>query len=174
MLKTIGIVILVLVLGVIGLAATKPDTFEVKRSVVVKAPPAKVSGFISDFHNWPGWSPWEKLDPTMKKTLSGAPSGKGAIYEWEGNDQVGKGRMEIVDASDSQVTIKLDFLKPFEAHNTALFSLKPQGDSTEVTWAMTGPSPFVTKLIQVFASMDAMVGKDFEKGLSQLKVLAEK
>jgi hypothetical protein len=115
------------------------------------------------------------MDPAMKRAHSGAASGKGAVYEWEGNDKVGKGRMEIVDAAPpSKVVIKLDFLKPFEAHNTAEFTLEPQGDSTHLTWTMYGPAPFVSKLMQVFVSMDSMIGKDFEAGLANMKAAAEK
>ena len=111
----------------------------------------------------------------MKRTHSGAASGKGAVYEWEGNSKVGKGRMEIVDTSPpSKVTVKLDFLKPFEGHNVAEFTLEPKGDSTNVTWAMHGPAPYISKLMAVFVSMDSMVGKDFEAGLANMKAAAEK
>ena len=175
MLKKILIVLVVVVIGVVGFASTKPDTFEVHRSATMKAPAAKVFGLISDFHNWGSWSPWEKLDPAMKKTNSGAPSGKGAIYEWEGNDQVGKGRMEITDmTAPSKIIIKLDFFKPFEAHNTAEYTIETKGDSCEVTWGMHGPQPLMAKVMCLFMNMDAMIGKDFERGLGNLKTLAEK
>jgi len=114
------------------------------------------------------------MDPAMQRTYSGPESGKGSVYEWEGNNKVGKGRMEIIDAPPpSKVAIKLDFLKPFEAHNTAEFTLVPKGDATDVTWAMHGPSPFIAKVMSVFMSMDCMVGKDFEAGLTNLKAAAE-
>ena len=175
MLKTILIVIVVIVAGVLGFAATKPDTFSVQRSTRIKAPPDKIFAVINDFHRWPDWSPWEKLDPTMKRTQSGAASGKGAIYEWDGNSKAGAGRMEIIESSPaSKLGIQLDFIKPFEGHNIAEFSLTPEADSTRVDWVMRGPTPFVSKVMQVFVSMDTLIGKDFEEGLANLKALTEK
>jgi hypothetical protein len=173
MLKIVIYVLLALIAIVLGLAATKPDSFQVQRSASMQAPPEKVVGLIDDFHNWGSWSPWEKLDPAMKKTFSGADSGKGSRYAWEGNSKVGAGRMEILDATPSKVTVKLDFLKPFETHNLAEFTLAPQGQATQVTWVMRGPSPFVSKIMQVFVSMDGLIGKDFETGLANLKNVAE-
>src|ERR1700686_1318476 len=175
MFKKIAIVVAVLLVAVLGFAMTKPDSFSVQRTTNIKAPPEKIFPLINDLHSWGSWSPWEKVDPAMKRTHSGAPSGQGAGYEWEGNAKVGKGRMEITDAAPpSSVTIKLDFLKPIEGHNIAEFTLVPQGDSTNVTWAMHGPAPFVSKVIQVFISMDSMLGKEFETGLSNLRGIAEK
>ena len=175
MLKTIAIVAVVLVAGLLAFAATKPDTFRVQRAATIKAPPEKIFPFISDLRSWGAWSPWEKLDPAMQRTHSGAPSGKGAVYEWAGNGEVGAGRMEIVEAAPpSAVKIKLDFLKPFEAHNFAEFTLERQGDATNVIWAMYGPNTFVSKLMSVFVSMDGMVGKSFEAGLANLKAAVEK
>ena len=175
MLKIILIVILVIVAGVLGFAATKPDTFSVQRSTSIKAPPEKIFAVINDFHRWPDWSPWEKLDPTMKRTQSGAASGKGAIYEWDGNSKAGAGRMEIIESAPaSKVGIQLDFIKPFEGHNIAEFSLAPEADATRVSWTMHGPTPFVSKVMQVFVSMDTLIGKDFEEGLANLKALTEK
>src|SRR5262249_17257950 len=136
--------------------------------------PDKIVPHINDFHKWTAWSPWEKLDPNLKRTYSGADNGKGAIYEWEGTKKVGQGRMEIMETTPSTIKIKLDFLKPFEAHHTAEFSLEPQGDSTNITWAMIGKQPFMLKVMSVFMSMDKMVGKDFEAGLANLKGIAEK
>ena len=156
-------------------AATRPDSFRVERSVVIAAAPEKVYAQIEDFRKWQAWSPWEKLDPALRRTHGGAPAGKGAVYAWEGNDQVGSGRMEIIEAVPGvKVGIRLDFLKPFEAHNTAEFTLQARGDGTRVTWAMFGPNPFLAKLMQVFMSMDAMVGHDFETGLANLKTVVEK
>jgi uncharacterized protein YndB with AHSA1/START domain len=147
----------------------------VQRSATIKAPPEKVMAYLSDFHQWSAWSPWEKLDPNMKRTFSGAASGQGAVYEWLGNDEVGQGRMEITEnAAPSKLAIKLDFIKPFKSTNQTVFTLQPQGDGTTVTWTMTGPSEFITKLMGVFVSMDKMIGKDFEKGLTQLQAAAEK
>jgi hypothetical protein len=174
MFKIAAIVVVVLALAVVGFAMTKPDSYRVQRTTNVKAPPEKIFPLINDFHSWGSWSPWEKLDPTMKRTHSGAESGKGAVYEWDGNRKIGKGRMEITDASPSKITIKLDFLRPIEGHNIAEFTLEPQGDSTNVTWAMYGPAPFISKVIQVFFSMDSMVGKEFDTGLANLKSIAEK
>ena len=173
--KIIGIVVVVLIAAVLGFAMTKPDSFSVQRTANIKAPPEKIFPLIIDLHSWGSWSSWEKLDPTMKRMYSGAQSGKGAVYEWEGNAKIGTGRMEIVDATPpSKVAIKLDFLKPIEGHNVAEFTLEPQGDSTNVTWIMRGPAPFISKVIQVFVSMDSMVGKDFDTGLANLKTIAEK
>jgi hypothetical protein len=175
MFRKIAIVVVVLVAGVLAIAATRPDTFRVERSVSIQAPPEKIFPLIDDFHNWGAWSPWENRDPAMKRTHSGAARGKGAAYAWEGNNAVGSGRMTIAESSPpSKVTIDLDFLKPFEAHNVADFTLTPEGGATRVTWAMHGPSPFFSKVMQVFLSMDAMVGKDFEAGLANLKAAAEK
>ena len=175
MFKTIGIVVVVLIAAILIYAANQPDNFRVQRSTTIKAPPEKIFPLITDLHSWGSWSPWEKMDPAMKRTYSGAASGKGAAYAWEGNSKVGEGRMEITEASPpSKVSIKLDFLKPFEAHNTAEFTLEPKGDSTNVTWAMYGPSAYVAKVMGVFVSMDSMIGKDFEAGLANLKAAAEK
>lgn len=175
MLKYIGIAVVVAIAAVLALAATRPDTFRVERSTTIKAPPEKVYALIDDFHQWQQWSPWERLDPAMKRQHGGAAKGKGALYGWEGNKEVGKGQMEITEATaPSRVVIKLDFLAPFEAHNTAEFVLVPQGDATTVTWAMFGPNLFIGKVMSLFASMDSLVGKDFERGLANLKAVAEK
>jgi uncharacterized protein YndB with AHSA1/START domain len=175
MIKTVAIVIVVLIAGVLLFATTKPDTFTVQRSTTIKAPPEKIFAVLNDFHRWTDWSPWEKLDPAMKRTLGGPASGKGATYAWEGNSKAGQGRMEIIEsAPSSKVGIQLDFIKPFEGHNLAEFTLTPQGDGTQVNWAMRGPTPFVSKLMQVFVSLDTMIGKDFEEGLANLKKLTEK
>jgi uncharacterized protein YndB with AHSA1/START domain len=179
MIKTIVAVVVVLlvivVAAVLGVAATKPDAFRVERTASIKAPPDKIFALINDLHGWGAWSPYEKKDPAMKRTFSGAASGKGAVYEWDGNKNVGKGRMEITETSPpSRILIKLDFISPFEGHNTAEFTMVPKGDATSVTWAMDGPAPFVSKVMQVFINLDSMIGKDFEEGLANLKSLAEK
>jgi uncharacterized protein YndB with AHSA1/START domain len=174
MLKLIGIAVVVLVGGLLGYVATRPDSFRVQRSATIKAPPEKIFAHINDFQRWPAWSPYEKKDPAMKRTLSGAPSGKGAVYEWEGNKDIGQGRMEIVEtASPSQITLKLDFLKPFEAHNIVDFTLEPRGDATEVTRAVHGPSPFMSKVMGIVMDVDKMIGQDFEAGLAALKSVSE-
>jgi len=177
--KKIAIVILLLVLlgagAVVALASRKPDTFQVQRKGSMQADPAKVHALIEDFHAWGGWSPWEKLDPAMKRTFSGPPKGKGAVYAWEGNGDVGAGRMEITDSVPGEkVSMNLDFLKPFEAHNTTEFTLEAKADATHVTWTMNGRADLMTKIMQVVMDMDAMIGKDFEAGLSNMKAAAEK
>lgn len=159
---------------VLVLATAKPDTFRVERTVGIKAPPEKVFALVSDFDRWGAWSPYEKKDPSMKRTRSGPPAGKGAVYAWEGNGEVGQGRMEIAEVSPpSRVTITLDFMKPFECRNVVEFTMEPKGDTTNVTWAMHGPALFISKVMQVFFDMDRMVGADFEAGLASLKSLAE-
>jgi hypothetical protein len=175
MLKRLLIAVVVIVLGVLGLAWMQPDSFQVQRSTTLKAPPEKAFALINDFHRWTEWSPWEGLDPAMKRTHSGPASGTGAVYQWDGNSAVGAGRMEITSAqSPGRVSIQLDFIRPFEGHNITDFTLATQGDVTTVTWIMRGPMPFVSKLMQVFISMDRMIGKDFEAGLAKLKAVAEK
>jgi len=178
MLKIIAIVIVViavLIAGVLIFAATKPDTFRIRRAASIKAPPEKVFPLINDFRNWGAWSPWEKKDPAMKRHLGSTASGKGAVYAWEGTKDVGQGRMEIAESvPPSRVAITLDFVKPFQAHNMVEFTLEPTGDATNVTWAMQGHTPYVAKIIHLFLDMDGMVGKDFETGLANLKAAAEK
>jgi len=174
MIKKIAAVLAALVAVVLVLATTKPDAFQVQRSATVSAPPDSVWPYLDDFHRWRAWSPWEGLDPVMTRTFSGADSGAGAIYAWSGNKKVGTGRMEITGAqSPTTLTIALDFLTPFESHNTTVFSLRPAGDSTVVTWTMTGPNTYFGKVMSVFVSMDRLVGKDFEAGLANLKTVVE-
>jgi uncharacterized protein YndB with AHSA1/START domain len=159
---------------VLLLASRKPDTFKVQRTAAIQAPPEKIFPLIADFHQWRAWSPYEDRDPDLQRSYSGAASGRGAVYAWEGNRNVGSGRMEILDAPPpSKVVIKLDFLKPFEGHNTAEFTFVPQGDTTNVTWLMHGPAPLISKVMQVFMNMDNMIGKDFAAGLANLKRVTE-
>lgn len=178
MLKAIAVIAILLAVGLAGIlvfALTKPDTFRVERSLAVKAPASAIYPQVADFHRWTGWSPYESRDPAMKRTFGGAAAGKGATYAWDGNNNVGAGHMEILEASGpSKLRIKLDFERPFEGHNTAEFTFVPQGDATLVTWAMYGPAPFLSKVMQVFINMDSMIGKDFETGLASLKTLTEK
>jgi len=175
MFKTVLIVVVVLIAAILVYAATMPDDFRVQRTTSIKASPEKIFALINDLHRWDSWSPWEKMDPAMQRTFSGATAGKGAVYAWQGNSKVGEGRMEIADASPpSRVMIKLDFIKPIEGHNTAEFTLDPKGDSTNVTWSMYGPSAYIAKVIGVFASMDKMIGKEFETGLANMKAVAER
>ena len=175
MIKAISIALAVLIAAVLVFAATRPDTFRVQRSTTIKAQPEKIFRLVNDLHQWAAWSPYEKKDPAMNRTFTGSPSGKGATYEWDGNKNVGKGRMEIIDSvSPFKIEIKLDFIRPFEGHNIAEFTFAPRGDSTDVTWAMYGPAPFLSKLIGLFINMDSMIGNDFAAGLSNLKNLSEK
>jgi uncharacterized protein YndB with AHSA1/START domain len=168
--------IVIVLLGVVlGIAASKPNEFTVRRTARIRAIPDRIFPQINDFHNWAAWSPWEKMDPTMTKTYSGAPSGKGSVYEWSGNSKVGQGRMEMTDVTaPRKVVIQLDFMRPFRANNTAEFTLEPQGDSTDVTWSMRGGSAFIMKVMGVFMNMDKMIGRDFETGLANLKANTER
>lgn len=178
MLKSIILVVVaILVIGIIAvlaIAATRPDTFRVTRSTTIKAPPEKIFPYINDFSKWTAWSPYEKKDPEMKRTYAGPAAGKGAHYAWE-SKAVGTGSMDITDSQDpGKVALNLDFVKPIEAHNTALFTLEPQGGETLVTWNMEGPVPYMFKIVHMFMNVDKMVGTDFEAGLADLKSAAEK
>jgi Polyketide cyclase / dehydrase and lipid transport len=174
MLKTVAVVVVVAVIAILIFVAMKPATYHVERSTTIAATPDKISPLLDDFHNWNQWSPWAKLDPNMRVTYSGASAGPGAVYEWEGNSKVGKGRMEILAAEPTLTSIKLDFFSPVASHNQTNFVLEPQGSATRVTWMMDGPNTFASKLMSVFVSMDKMIGKDFDTGLNQLKSAAEK
>ena len=178
MLKTVIIIaVLVVVLGggVVAYAATRPDTFLVQRSALIKASPEKVFAVINDFNNWPSWSPWQHLDPAMKTSVSGAPSGKGAVSTWDGNSKVGAGRTEITESvAPSRIAMKLDMARPFEAHNIVEYTLEPNGDATNVAWSMRGVTPLLGKVVGVFIDCEKMVGKDFETGLANLKALTER
>lgn len=171
----VGGLLLVAVAAALIHAASRPDSFRVQRGISIKAPPEKIFAELEDLHRHGAWSPWEKKDPSMKRTHSGAPSGKGAVYEWDGNKEIGKGRMEIVEVvAPTRLVMTLHFIAPFEARNMAEFVLEPKGDSTAVTWAIHGPSPFISKVMGLFLDMDTMIGKEFETGLANLKTLAEK
>ena len=177
MLKTlaiIGVVVVVAIAGILLYATTKPDSFRVQRVVLINAPSEKIFPLINDMKAWTAWSPYEKKDPAMKRTYGAVSAGKGATYAWEGNKEVGQGSMEIVESSPRKILLKLDFLKPFEAHNMGEFLLEPKGDSTSVTWAIYGPSPYMSKVVGTFMNIDDMIGRDFEKGLVDLKAAAEK
>lgn len=174
---TFLLILVVLVVGIVGIlayAVTKPDVFRVERSVAIKAPPERIFAMITDLRGWRAWSPYEKRDPEMTRSYSGADNGKGAAYAWDGNRNVGAGRMEIADVTPpSKVVINLEFLRPFKANNTAEFFMRPIGDGTTVTWAMYGPNLLVGKVMGIFIDMDRMIGKDFEDGLANLKAVAE-
>jgi uncharacterized protein YndB with AHSA1/START domain len=167
-----ALVVAGLIAALIVRAARQPDTFRIQRTATINASPDRIFPLLNDFRNWKSWSPWEKLDPTMKRTHSGPSSGRGAIYEWAGNRKAGRGRMEITESVPHiKMTIKLDFYKPFEAHNTTQFTLTPSGDATNISWSMFGSSPFMMRLM-VF-DLDRMVGRDYEKGLASLKTVVE-
>ena len=178
MLLAIPTILVLLGLAVLGYALSRPDTFRIQRSVLIAAPPEQVYPLIVDLHKWSRWSPYEKLDPTMQRMHTGAEFGPGAVYSWSGNKRIGQGRMEIVDVQPPRnIMIKLDFVSPFEAHNIVDFTLAAKdggkGPGTEVTWAMHGPQPYLSKLMGLFFSMDQMVGGQFAEGLASLKVVAE-
>lgn len=175
MFKTIFIVVIVTIAAILLFAATRPDTFQVQRAATIKAPPDKIFAQINDFNRWREWSPWEKKDPAMKRTQGATSSGVGATYAWDGNKDVGQGSMTIVESvAPSRVAINLDFVKPFEAHNRVEFTLESRGDTTQVTWTMRGPVPYISKIIHLFFDIDRMVGGDFEAGLAGIKAIAEK
>lgn len=167
-------IIVLLVLAFLAYAASRPDQFRIERRARINATPDKVFPLLNDFRRWAAWSPWEKLDPNLTRRHSGPERGQGAVYEWEGNKKVGKGRMEIrKSVPPSNLVITLDFIEPWSAHNTSEFTLTPAANATDVTWAMYGPNLFMTKLMSIFMSMEKMIGKDFERGLENLKQAAE-
>ncbi|MGR8981898.1 MAG: SRPBCC family protein [Gammaproteobacteria bacterium] len=174
MIESLVIAVVVLLVLLLIYAATRPNMFRVERSATIKAPAEKIFPLINDFREWEPWSPWEKVDPAITRIYSGAASGEGAVYEWTGNKNIGQGRMEIIESlPPSKIKLKIDFIKPFEAHNTIEFTLVRRGDSTTVTQAMYGPSPFMSKLMGIFCSMDKIVGQKYEEGLANLKAIAE-
>jgi len=147
----------------------------VERSATIAAPPERVFNKVQDFHAWEAWSPWAKMDPAMKTTYSGAPAGTGAVYDWSGNDDVGTGRMTIVETKPAQdIHIKLEFFKPWEALTKTRFQFQPEGNGTKVTWRMDGTNTFMSKAMSLVMNMDEMIGKDFERGLAELKAQSEK
>lgn len=165
----IGGAIILAVVVVLAIAATKPDTYAVQRDAIIAAPASAIFPNLEDFHRWSAWSPWEKLDPNLKRTYSGPTTGAGASYGWVGNDQVGEGQMTVLESRPNEhLSIRLEFIKPFASTTMTTFSLAPEAEGTRVTWKMEGPNAFVSKLFSVFADMDAMVGKDFEAGLANL------
>jgi uncharacterized protein YndB with AHSA1/START domain len=160
--------------SVLVYAATRPDTITFEGETTIKAPPETIFPLVSDFRNWPRWSPFEALDPAMKRAHSGLPGSRGTIYEWDGNRRAGKGRMEIFDVSPPKmVLISVDFFKPFEAHNVNLFAFAQEGDSTKVLWMIECGRPYKLKLLSVLVISDKLLGKHFEAGLANLKAAAE-
>lgn len=175
MLKLLLITAFVLLAALMVYVATRPASFRIQRSIRIAATRETLFSYVSDLHNFDAWSPWSPLDPAMRKTHSGAANGVGASYEWQGNNKVGHGRMEIIEATaPERVLIKLDFVKPFEAHNMAEYLLAERDGETEFTWAMYGPNNFLSKVMGLFFSMDRMVGAQFEQGLAALKAVAER
>lgn len=172
--KKVGIAALAGIAVLVVTILLQPGEFKIQRSRKVMAPPGVVYLFVQDFHRWPVWSPWEKLDPDLKREYSGAQSGTGAVYAWAGNSQAGQGRMTIEKATNSrQVQIKLEFIKPFAATHETVFLFEKNGEATVVTWTMTGKNGFMGKAFSLLMDMDELVGKDFEKGLEELKRAAE-
>jgi uncharacterized protein YndB with AHSA1/START domain len=173
LLLSLAVVFALVVSALLAIAASRPDTFRVERSLHIAAPPAQLFALINDLRAWRGWSPYETKDPGMQRRFSGPPAGVGAHCAWQGNDEVGAGSMTIT-ASDAprRLVIQLDFIRPFAARNTAEFTLAPSGDGTDVTWALYGPSPWLSKVMGVLFDMDAMIGRDFETGLSRLQARA--
>jgi hypothetical protein len=171
--KRIAIGVAVVIGLFLVVVATRPAKFRIERSTSIKAARATVHASVNDFHGWKAWSPWDKLDPAMKQTYTGSPAGAGAAYAWEGNKDVGKGRMTITDSTPEKITIRLEFLEPFPATNTTIFTFSGAGDETQVSWAMEGENDFMGKAFSLFMDMDKMVGADFEKGLAALKGIAE-
>jgi hypothetical protein len=169
-------VLLVLALGtLLAIAATKPDTFRFERSITIAASPEKIHPLINDITRFNSWNPYNKKDPAMKSAYRGPQAGPGAAYDFDGNGNVGKGSIQIIEPSGpNTVSMKLDMLAPMEGHNLIDFKLQPQGNATQVTWAMHGPTPFIAKVMHTIFSMDKMLGRDFEAGLADLKALAER
>jgi hypothetical protein len=174
MIKTIAIIAAVVIAMPLVYAAFRPDNFRVERTASIKAPQDKLHGLINDMRVFNTWNPYNLKDPNIRGEYQGPQAGPGAVYRFAGNKDVGKGIISIVDTAPSRVTMKLDMLEPFEGHNVVEFILSPKGDTTEVTWAMHGPSPYLGKLLGLFMNMDRMIGRDFETGLSNLKARAER
>jgi uncharacterized protein YndB with AHSA1/START domain len=174
MLKIILIALAVIVVALVVIVALQPSEFRVARSTIISAPPSAVFALVNDFHKWEAWNPWGKIDPAMKQTYEGAPAGTGAIYTWAGNNEVGEGRMTIIESRPSElIRVKLEFFKPFAATNTAEFTFKPEANQTAVTWSMFGDKNFMAKAIHLFINMDKMIGGQFEKGLAAMKSVVE-
>jgi uncharacterized protein YndB with AHSA1/START domain len=173
LIKTLVAVAVILTVFV-AIVAMQPSEFRIARTATIAAPPPAVFAQVNDYRNWAAWSPYEKLDPAMKKTYEGAPAGAGAVYTWAGNDQAGAGRATITESRPNElIRIKLEFLKPFAVTNTAEFTFKPAGRETAVTWSLAGSRNFMFKAVGLFMDMDKMVGGQFEEGLAQLKSVVE-
>jgi hypothetical protein len=171
------IVAAIVVLAVIALlvvVAWQPSELRVSRSARIAAPASEAFTQVNDFRNWSAWSPYQKRDPAMKKTYAGAEQGTGAIYSWNGNNEVGEGRSTIVECRENElIRIKLEFLRPFKCISTAEFTFQPQGRESVVTWSLLGKNSFMGKAMSLVMNMDKMIGGDFEKGLADLKAVVE-
>ncbi len=175
MLMTIATVIVLIVAAILIYAALQPGSFRVQRSVGIKAPPEKIFAQINDFHLWEAWSPWEKIDPAVRRTYGGNAQGVGATYGWEGNKDIGQGRMQIVESIPaSKLLLDIEFIKPFAAKNKIEFTLANHGDTTTLTQTMFGPTPYIAKVMCLFFNRDKMIGDKYEEGLASLKAIAEK
>ena len=178
MLKKILVALAVLGVGLAGVvayaAATQPDTFRVQRAATIDAPPEKLVGILSDLRRGAEWSPYEKRDPDMKKTFSGPASGPGSKLEWDGNSDVGAGSLTVAEVTPAKVTLNLAMTRPMNANNIVEYTFAPQGNATNMTWAMHGPMPLISKVMCVFVDLDKMLGADMERGLKDLKALAER
>jgi hypothetical protein len=173
MVKKIVIAVAVIVAVFLLAVASRPSAYRYQRAATIAAPPALVQAHVADFHRWAAWSPWEHLDPAMKKTFGGPAQGAGATYHWAGNDKVGEGRMTITGATPGTVEIKLEFLKPWTQTSLTGFTFVPEGDGTKVAWSMSGENGFTARAMTLFMDMEKMIGKDFEAGLAKLKEVAE-
>jgi uncharacterized protein YndB with AHSA1/START domain len=164
----------VIVVGLVAIVATRPAEFRVTRRTTIAAPAPAVFAQVNDFHKWEAWNPWARIDPAMTRTYEGAPAGSGAVYTWAGNNEVGAGRMTLIESRPNDlIRVRLDFLKPFRSTSIAEFTFKPEGDHTVVTWSMSGRNNFITKAVHLVMDMDKMIGGNFEKGLASMKAAVE-
>ena len=174
MLVKILIGLAVLVIALVVIVAVQPSEFRIARTATIAAPPPVVFAQVNDFRKWDAWNPWAKIDPAIKQGYEGAPAGKGAVYTWAGNNEVGEGRMTITESRPNElIRIQMEFLKPFQGRSTAEFTFKPEGDRTAVTWSMAGEHNFIAKAMHLVMNLDRMIGANFEKGLAQMKSVAE-
>ncbi len=174
MLKSIALIVVLAVAALALYATTRPDTFAVQRSTLIQAKADKLFPLINDLHQYNTWNPYAKKDPAMRIDYRGPASGPGAAFDFSGNKDAGKGSVEVTGGqAPTRVDMVLHMIEPFEGRNQITFTLTPQGEATQVTWAMHGPSPYISKLIGIFIDMDHMIGRDFEAGLAQLKAVAE-
>ena len=157
-----------------AVVASRPNQFRITRSASISAPPDVVFAQVNDLRSFQNWSPWAKRDPNARMTFEGPRAGTGAVFKWAGSKEVGEGVMTVVESVPRElVRFRLEFLRPFSATNTAEFTFEGQNDQTRVTWSMFGQSRFMCKAIGLFVNMDEMCGRDFEKGLANLREIAE-